>query len=53
MWVSCSEAENMAALLSVCMKEEQRAIVRLLWVEGKAFEIHTYVLSLRTLHYFH
>jgi hypothetical protein len=43
---SCGEAENMAATLSICIKEEQRATVHFLWAEGvKGAEI-TFMCSI-------
>jgi hypothetical protein len=36
----------MAAPLSLCTKEEQRAVMHCLWAEGvKGFEIHIYLCA--------
>jgi hypothetical protein len=44
--VSCAEAENMAAPLSVCIKEAQRAVIHCLWAEGvNALEIHIHLCA--------
>jgi len=42
----------MTALLLKCTREEQRAVVHFLWVEGvKGVEIHKYLLSMEIICY--
>jgi hypothetical protein len=46
MYVESNEGRSMAAPLSKCTIEEQRAIVRFLWAEGiKSVEIHRRMLA--------
>jgi hypothetical protein len=51
--VSCGEAENMGAPLSVSIKEEWRALVRFCGQKAlKGKFVHVYELSMGSVHYF-